>query len=550
MVRNLRRVFIALGVFMTSVQAFSQVVKTPFPVTNLSWTKDSGSFAYTEENTVFLRDSKTYSLLDTLPINSVDKIMFSTEGRGQVLLAITKDGIFSVYNLEEKDGSLSFNRTPYFTLDSSGENDVGRVAFSKSSDYVAVSLPDNSVNVLFKLRLTTDAILKHFEGHTARIYNLGFSNNETRLISTAEDGQAIIWDLNTQERLFSIEGIYTDTRVPAIFLNDSKRIIACDGETSFCIYGEAGEKLVTVDTLHKITGIETLRDDDKIAVVTETGEIEIYGLKNTKWTGYIPSYDPTALTDFEFNSDDTRVLLGYESGSIFEYSVKDVLLNPGDKPPKQIQVWGGAQGQISGGDEGSGENGSQGTSTGGSYTWSGSGPAFRTREGVYGEISVSMKNAPSPYTMSAELSFGAVTYSLLQPFFIGARISPYIGFPKSDYPYKYSKSSGESIDSPLLAGMELCVPFGLFLYPFADKDIGISAEVFAGAGAALLWNRKTGSEAVTSKVYISVIAGTNLAVYYKFLKAYIGAEYDSVQKILINGGVGCSMRIKRGPSRI
>lgn len=537
---------------MASVQAFSQVVKTPFPVTNLSWTKDGGAFAYTEENTVFLRSSKTYSLLDTLPLNNVDKIMFSTEGKDQVLLSITKDGVFSVYNLEKKDGALTFNRTPYFTLDSSGESDVGKAAFSKSSDYVAVTLPDNSINVLFKLRLTTDAIMKHFEGHTSKVYNLVFSSDESKLISTSEDGQAIVWDLNTQERLFTIEGLYTGAKVPAVFLNDSGRIIACDGETSFCIYGPQGEKLVTVDTLHKITGIETLQDDDKIAVVTDTGEIEIYGLKKTRWTGYIPSFDPTQLTDFEFNADDTRVLLGYESGSIFEYSVKDVLLNPGDKPPKQIQVWGGASGQISGGESGNGgdEGGESGGERGASYAWSGRGPAFRTREGLYAEVTAALRNAPSPYKMSAEISAAAISYSLLHPFYIGARAAPYIGIPKQDYPYKYYKDSGETLDSPLLAGISFCVPFGLFIYPFADKDFALGTEVFAGAGAAFLWNRKTGGEAVTSKVCFSLLAGTNIALYYKFLKAYIGAEYDTVQRLIINGGVGCSVRIKRGGGRI
>lgn len=94
---------------------FSQVVKTPFPVTNLAWSKNDEFFAFTEENTVFLRSCSNYELSDTLGIKNIDKIMFSTEGKHQILLAITKDGYFSVWNIESaEDGFLKFNKEPYF----------------------------------------------------------------------------------------------------------------------------------------------------------------------------------------------------------------------------------------------------------------------------------------------------------------------------------------------------------------------------------------------------------------------------------------------------
>ena len=96
------RGFIKKGIF-TIVMAFvlqtgfSQVVKTPFPVENLSWTKDGKAFSFTEESNIFLRDSNNYQLLDTLVINDVGQIKFSTEGSRQVLLTLTKSGIFAVY---------------------------------------------------------------------------------------------------------------------------------------------------------------------------------------------------------------------------------------------------------------------------------------------------------------------------------------------------------------------------------------------------------------------------------------------------------------------
>ena len=332
--------FLLILLFFT-FPVFSQVVKTPFPVTNLAWSKNDEFFAFTEENTVFLRSCSNYELSDTLGIKNIDKIMFSTEGKHQILLAITKDGYFSVWNIESaEDGFLKFNKEPYFKLDCKNESEIKAVAFSKNSDYVAVASDDNSIKLFFKLRFTKDAIFKELKGHDSEIYSLNFSKNENFLASTSKDGMAIIWNCTTQSEILKLSEIYTQTEIPVQFLADNSSIIAPENETSFCIYSLEGKKLLSIDTLHKIKGIKPLNKEskgNKIAIVTENDEIELYDLSKEKWLGYIPSCDFSALTDFEFNPDNSRILIGYESGSIFEFSVKDVLLSPGQKPPKKIR---------------------------------------------------------------------------------------------------------------------------------------------------------------------------------------------------------------------
>lgn len=520
-----------LGILCFAFPVFSQVVKTPFPVTNLSWSQNSESFAFTEENSIFLRDSRTYILLDTMPLNNVDKIMFSTEGKNQVLLAITKNGVFSVYDLIEENNRLRFERNPYFTIDCSENKNVKNVAFSKNSDYVAAVLPDNSISLFFKLRFTKNSISRKLVGHRGSIYNLNFSKNAKYLISTSSDGKAIIWDCNKYSMISEINGIYTRTRVPAVFMNDSQRIIACDGQTSFGIFDFDGNKLVSFDTLNSIRNIKPLADSKKVAILTEKDEIEIYDLSKNKWIGYIPSYDPTTLTDFEFNKDDSRILIGYESGSIFEFTVKNVMLDPGEKPPKKIQVIGTGSGRRS-----------RASSGGGSGSGFGIG-FFNTRDGVYLNAAAGVGSATYPYMMTTELSVSLISYDLLNPFYVGACVSPFVTLPEQDFPYKYYYSPEESLSSPLLCGVELYIPFGLFVMPFENNDIGFNAEIFAGGGAAFLWNRKFSSEAITSDLFTSFVAGTKLGISWKFLAAYICAKWDSVQKLMISGGVGVSFKI-------
>lgn len=529
--------FFVLFSSILTLKVFPQVVKTPFPVTSLSWNVNDDFFAFTEENTVFLRDCKTYSLSDTLPIKNIDRIMFSNEGKHQILLTITKEGFFAVYNLEEKEnGLLRFDPEPYFTMDCTNENPVKCVTFGKNSDYAALALEDNSINMFFKLRFTKDAIFKKLEGHSEEIFSLNFSTNEKYLASTSVDNHAIIWSCNSQEKLLEFSDIYTQSRIPVQFLSDSETIIAPENETTFCIYNIEGEKTISIDTLHKIKGIKPLNRQDTVAIVNENDEIELYDLSAKKWLGYIPSCDLSEMTDFEFNSDNTRILMGYESGSIFEFSVKDVLLSPGQKPPKKIMVSGRAYEE-----DGSGIGGGK---SGGSRGWGITNGTFKTRDGNYAGATIKVRSAPAPYNLSTGLSFSFLNYNLLKPFYTGACATPYIGFPKENYPYKYTKNN-RTLESPLLAGVELYAPFGIFIMPFVNYEIGISAELFAGTGLCFLWNRSFGAESASSKPFASFTAGTKVSAFWKYFTASLCAQWDSVQKIMISADLGVSVKLER-----
>ena len=457
--------------------------------------------------------------------------MFSTEGKHQILLAITKDGYFSVWNIESaEDGFLKFNKEPYFKLDCKNESEIKAVTFSKNSDYVTVASDNNSINLFFKLRFTKDAIFKELKGHDSEIYSLNFSKNENFLASTAKDGTAIIWDCNSQSEILKLSEIYTQTEIPVQFLADNSSIIAPENETSFCIYSLEGEKLLSIDTLHKIKGIKPLNKENKIAIVTENDEIELYDLSKEKWLGYIPSCDFSALTDFEFNPDNSRILIGYASGSIFEFFVKDVLLSPGQKPPKKFV---------------SAENYGELKSKGGgasSRSWGITNGTFKIRHGKYLSFSANLRSAPSPYNLSAGFSSEFLTYDLLSPFYTGIYVSPYIGFPKSNYPYKYTKNNTR-LDSPLLAGLDLCAPFGIFVMPFVNNEIGFCAEIFAGTGLCLLWNRNFSAESATSKPFISFNIGTKLGISWKCFSMNIAAQWNSVQKIVISTELGANFKI-------
>jgi len=89
-------------------------IKTGNTIKNLCWNTQNTSFAYTEGDLVFIRDSSTFSLIKSIEIPNIETIMFSKEGslENDVLLTLTKDGQLATYNISksnQKSISLNYN---------------------------------------------------------------------------------------------------------------------------------------------------------------------------------------------------------------------------------------------------------------------------------------------------------------------------------------------------------------------------------------------------------------------------------------------------------
>ena len=496
-----RKCLFAVVFVFVAMTGFSQVVKTPFPVDNLTWTKDGRAFSFTEEDNIFLRDSANYQLLDTLTIYNAGQIKFSTEATRQVLLTLTKDGIFAVYALEEKDGLLSFgNKVPHYKVDISSGKRLENVVFSENSDFIAVSTSDNVINLFFKLRFTQNAVSRRLEGQRGDIYNLSFSKNSKYLISTSDDGTAFIWDCNKLTKESEIKGIFTRTKVPAVFLNDSQRIICCDGETSFSIYDFAGTKQVSINTLHAIRLIKPLADSRKVAVLTDTNEIEIYDLNSNKWLSYIPSFNPVIMTDFEFNRDDSMILIGHEDGSIYKFNVKSILLNPGAKPQKRIQVFAG-QRAIS--------------LTRG-----------KTFNSVFAGAGANILNSPFAASVNgaAEFRYGADIF----PFFFGAGVSYQLGFPRENIASNYY-IGGEQATSLTFRSGNIYVPFGVQFSPWGN-DLYLLILLKGGIKISSITLHK-GTDFIIGDPEVTFMISGGSGIVYKLFEASVNLEFDGIGKV-------------------
>lgn len=588
------KVFVLLEISFISFPLFSQVVKNPAKM--FSWGKDDSNFAYIQGDSVSLLDSKTLVRFDSFPVKNIEKILLSTEGESQVLLAITDSGVFSAYQIyseneggkkiANKSGNLKFSETPYFSVNCARGGAIKNVQFSKNSEFIAISLQDKSINLFYKFYKTTnnEPILRNLVGHKSDVFSLNFSGNSKYLISTSSDGTAIVWDcdkiLKTSDlAVFSIKNLYTKSKIPAVFLNsffvsenkssetetgivasenksvsssgganNSQRIpavVACDGKKSFAVFNSSGEKEFSVSTENEIRMIKSLNscadfpgdfrrnsgqssvrdsgnnsennsenDLGKIAVLDGIGRLLIYDLNTKSLVGYIPV--GTSLTDFEFNNDDSHILLGYENGSVYNISFKDGLLKPGEEPENIGDGSGFSGGSL---------GGSGGSSLGGGF--SGFGGVGKTQD--FDSLVI---NAGGNYFISPYNGFGVglginyqVTSLFSFPILFGLSTDFTFSFTGKDFPMKYKAFDGSEINPPSLFCASINLPFGIYQY-HEDKKITFGANIFCGGRIFRLLSFYDYS-AIYSKIYAAPLVGVEIFVCFHNFSGIAKLVWDS-----------------------
>lgn len=505
---------ILLNIFLCNF-CIAQVVKTPFPINKLSWSHNNEAFSFSEGNNIFLRDSKTYELLNTINIKNISNFTFSREGEKQVLLAISKDGFFFVYNLELKDGKLTLtSQQPYFSINMSNRRNISQVAFSENSDYIALAMEDNSINLFFKLRISKQAFSKKLSGHWSSIYNLGFSKDSKYLVSTSSDGTAMVWDCGNSNQKLILRNIYTENQVPALFLNNSN-IICCDSESSFAVYNLNGEKQLSINTLNKIRMIKPMLTGRYVSILTDENEIQIYDISNNKWIGYIPKCSASMVTDYQFNKDCTYILIGTQDGCIYKYVLAEVLLHPNEKPKKIIK-------------ETSELNKIQTAR-----------PVIEGRNSLV--LSAGTSYLQSPFLFSLNLDAQFRYRKKLEPFFLGIGLEGQLGFSKDSEIQNY-RLNGEKFNNLNIITGTLYVPMGIQFFP-GNRNFYFIFVCKGGVRItelALLSKSRYIIGDYETTYYVS--GGTGFG--YRFFETTVNLEYDGIGKL--NPSIYAGLNFKMG----
>ena len=505
-------------------------IKTGNTIKNLCWNTQNTSFAYTEGDLVFIRDSSTFSLIKSIEIPNIETIMFSKEGslENDVLLTLTKDGQLATYNiskLNQKSISLNYNDLNTPPNQTIKTEKITAISFSQNSNYIALADSQNIITIIFKLRFTNETIAYKSLEHENTIYNIVFSPNTWYFATASKDNTIKLYSTDISNNLKSITSIpfYSNLNANFDFTLDSKNIICSTKENELTVFNLKGEKQYSIKTANPISKLRVLQNSSLVAVQTTKNQIELYDLSAKEYLGYIPSYNSSLLTAFSFSAENDFLLLGYEDGSIYRIDAKKNFLKPGENPP-EVKLLSESEMIV--------------PSTG--YFDSNSVYLLTQKDNVI-VPKLGIGFLTHPFLINLSLKGEYKNFKLFSPIYIGGGMKLNCGFPRKDFPYHYIVND-EIQANPVILGGNIFVSSGFSFSP-GKKDFFIYLGFNIGPCLYSLGYFPDQGYLITNP-HIGFSAAIQLGGYFKGFDFNIEINYDTVNKFYPEIAVGYQIKLK------
>ena len=205
---------------------------------------------------------------------------------------------------------------------------LGRaIAISPDLKLCGISWIDQSNDVLL-YDLTTGTLLRHFLGHTGRIYGMSFSDNGEMLATSGEDGTVRIWETFTGQPLHVCRG-HTGNIWSVSFSPDAKRVVSASADGTARQWStETGEEIGVSfdhhqgDVTHAIYSPDGLR----IASTAHDRTIRIWNAETQK--EFFVLYSASRTTSFCFAPNGNRLASGESKATARFWNVADKDASP------------------------------------------------------------------------------------------------------------------------------------------------------------------------------------------------------------------------------
>ena len=324
-----------ISLFFLNTISFSQVykaaVKSPAPVKNITWSDDGTMFAYIEGSNIYIRSSNNYELLATISQNNIKSFGFSREDNHNCMLTLTSDGYFSMWDLSTVSTSKK-NLEAEFIINFETVSDIKVISFSKTKDIIAASSGNNRLQMYDVDRVEKKADFRVLKEHQSNIYFTDFSSDSEYMVSASEDGVINIWNSEEQSVVLSMIGAFTQNHTPVRITND-KRIIFSKNASTIVVSSFAGSLLGTIDVGEQIVDIKYLEKTNQLAVQTIKNDILFFSLATFKKVDCIPTVIESAISSFDINKANTKIFVAYEDGNVYMFNLDDVILDQDQTTP-------------------------------------------------------------------------------------------------------------------------------------------------------------------------------------------------------------------------
>lgn len=525
--------FLNLSVILFAKDNMVPMIKTPFAIKGATWNKDGTTFAYAEGNNIVVRNSEEYTPRQTIITENGNiefmKFTQSTSGEGLDQLAtLTDQHILDIRILpyEEPINSvfLDYRQIP------------SALAFSYNGNYIATGTEDGDISLFFQNYITNKMTVRKLGPMNGVIRSIQFSKNNQYILVADDHDEMRIWNLISGECL-SIFDYFSQSGVPVILSSDGEFIIAPIGPKTVGIHNINHHLLQEIEVDSEIVSIDLSTDDANLIILTEKNEFLFYNFETYEETGYIPEYNANPISCYSFNNATTKLLVGHTDGSIYVLNIEDVMLAPGEVPPTYfmiaaddpealkkllgidddtiVQVEGAKNDQVS---------------------------FVRHKNEDVVEIDGGIASIDSPYAVALRLGAFYKNYRLKPPIYFGGGLTPFFSFPPKKFPNEYSNPIFGTLKPPLLMGISIFAPVGIYVFPFSNS-IPMFVELDNGLTLLTYWNQVIGREGLLLPPHFSYTVELRVGFDYKNWKGYIHANYDTISKFSLGFGVGFNINL-------
>ena len=554
-------------IFLNTI-SFSQVykaaVKSPAPVKNITWSDDGTMFAYIEGSSIYIRSSNNYELLSTISQNNIKFFCFSREDNHNSMLTLTSDGYFSMWDLSTVTTSKK-NLEAEFIINFETVSDIKVISFSKTKDIIAASSGNNRLQMYDVDRVEKKADFRVLKEHQSNIYFTDFSSDSEYMVSASEDGVINIWNSEEQSVVLSMIGAFTQNHTPVRITND-KRIIFSKNASTIVVSSFAGSLLGTIDVGEQIVDIKYLEKTNQLAVQTIKNDILFFSLATFKKVDCIPTVIESAISSFDVNKANTKIFVAYEDGNVYMFNLDDVILEQDQTAPDLKTEYKDVNDTVI-----DTENDIVNDTVNDTVVETENDNVIDTEnDNVIDTVNIydSVIRIEGPMVKKSNVIFfpnsvyldfgtGIITASdlftadiflgaeykhaqLFPPFYFGGGYEFALGFPSSDFPYRYS-FAGVQANSPLVYMNTIFASGGFVTAPWnIDLILNLSAK-FGLRIITVAISAQGNYHVNTTKC--TVYTDLGFGVIYKMFEFDFSCEYDVINGFCPKFTLGWNMSL-------
>lgn len=554
-------------IFLNTI-SFSQVykaaVKSPAPVKNITWSDDGNMFAYIEGSNIYIRSSNNYELLSTISQNNIKFFCFSREDNHNSMLTLTSDGYFSMWDLSTVTTSKK-NLEAEFIINFETVSDIKVISFSKTKDIIAASSGNNRLQMYDVDRVEKKADFRVLKEHQSNIYFTDFSSDSEYMVSASEDGVINIWNSEEQSVVLSMIGAFTQNHTPVRITND-KRIIFSKNASTIVVSSFAGSLLGTIDVGEQIVDIKYLEKTNQLAVQTIKNDILFFSLATFKKVDCIPTVIESAISSFDVNKANTKIFVAYEDGNVYMFNLDDVILEQDQTAPDFKTEYK---------DVNDTENDTEIETENDNVNDTVIDTVVETENDIVNDTIIDTININDsviqiegpmekksnviffPNSVYLDFGTGIITASdlftadiflgaeykhaqLFPPFYFGGGYEFALGFPSSDFPYRYS-FAGVQANSPLVYMNTIFASGGFVTAPW-DIDLILNLSAKFGLRIITVAISAQGNYHVNT-TKCTVYTDLGFGVIYKMFEFDFSCEYDVINGFCPKFTLGWNMSL-------